>query len=62
MCGGKFLNCLWHYWLILHKVLCIIEINECLVVKYLLTNITKMNEHLNVTKFVHALIISVISR
>ena len=36
--------------------LCIIKINECLVAKNLLTNVTKMNEHLNVTTFVHALV------
>ena len=35
--------------------LCIIKINECLVAKNLLTNVTKMNEHSNVTTFVHAL-------
>ena len=31
------------------------EINECLVVKTLLMNVTKTNEHLNVPTFVHAL-------
>ena len=36
--------------------LCIIKINECLVAKSLLTNVTKTNEHSNVTTFVHALI------
>ena len=36
--------------------LCIIKINECLVSKNLLTNVTKTNEHLNVTTFVHALL------
>ena len=36
--------------------LSIIKINECLVVKNLLTNVTKTNEHSNVTTFVHALI------
>ena len=35
--------------------LCIIKINECLVAKNLLTNVTKTNEHSNVTTFVHAL-------
>ena len=35
--------------------LCIIKINECLVAKNLLTNVTKMNKHSNVTTFVHAL-------
>ena len=40
---------------VLHKILCIIEINECLVAKILLTNVTKMNKHSNVTRFVHAL-------
>ena len=35
--------------------LCIIKINECLVAKNLLMNVTKTNEHLNVTTFVHAL-------
>ena len=35
--------------------LCIIKINECLVAKNLLTNVTKTNEYLNVTTFVHAL-------
>ena len=34
---------------------CIIKINECLVAKSLLTNVTKINEHSNVTTFVHAL-------
>ena len=34
----------------------IIKINECLVVKNLLTNVTKTNEHSNVTTFVHALL------
>ena len=38
------------------KFLCITEINECLVAKILLTNITKMNEHSNVARFVHTLI------
>ena len=52
MCGGKFLNCLWHYWHVLHKILCIIEINECLVVKI----VTKTNKHSNVVTFVHALV------
>ena len=33
-----------------------IEINECLVAKVLLTNVTKTNEHSNVVTFVHALI------
>ena len=56
MCGGKFLNCLWHYWYVLHKILCMIEINKCLVGKILLTNVTKTNEHLNVTRLVHALL------
>ena len=43
---------------ILHKFehnLCIININECLVAKNLLMNVTKTNEHSNVTTFVHAL-------
>ena len=35
--------------------LCIIKINECLVAKNLLTNVTKTNEHSNVTTFIHAL-------
>ena len=39
-----------------NKILCIIEINECLVAKILLTNVTKTNEHLNVATFVHTLI------
>ena len=34
----------------------IIKINECLVAKNLLTNVTKTNEHSNVATFVHALI------
>ena len=33
----------------------IIEINECLVTKNLLTNVTKTNEHSNITTFVRAL-------
>ena len=33
----------------------IIKINECLVAKDLLTNVTKTNEHSNVATFVHAL-------
>ena len=41
---------------VLHKILCIIEINKCLVAKILLTNVTKTNEHSNVATFVHALI------
>ena len=32
------------------------KINECLVAKNLLTNVTKMNEHSNGTTFVHALV------
>ena len=36
--------------------LCIIKINECLVAKTLLTNVTKTNEHSNITTFVHALL------
>ena len=36
--------------------LCIIKINEYLVAKNLLTNVTKTNEHSNVTTFVHALV------
>ena len=36
--------------------LCIIKINECLVAKNLLTNVTKANKHSNVTTFVYALI------
>ena len=32
----------------------IIKINECLVAKDLLTNVTKTNEHLNVATFVCA--------
>ena len=46
-------------WHILHKFehnLCIIKINECLAAKNLLTNVTKTNEHSNVTTFVHALV------
>ena len=31
-----------------------IKVNDCLIAKNLLTNVTKTNEHLNVT-FVHAL-------
>ena len=38
------------------RSLCTIKINECLVAKYLLTNVTKTNEHSNVTTFVHALL------
>ena len=34
----------------------IIKINECLVAKDLLTNVTKTNEHSNVTTFVRALV------
>ena len=33
----------------------IIKIDECLVAKNVLTNVTKTNEHLNVVTFVHAL-------
>ena len=33
----------------------IIKINECLVAKNLLTNVTKTNEHSNVATFVRAL-------
>ena len=36
--------------------LCIIKINEYLVAKNLLTNVTKANKHSNVTTFIHALI------
>ena len=36
--------------------LCIIKINKCLVAENILMNVTKMNKHLNVTTFVHALI------
>ena len=36
--------------------LCIIKINECLVAKNLLTNVTKTNELSNVTTFVDALL------
>ena len=46
-------------WHTLHKFehnLCIIKINECLVAKNLLMNVTKTNEHSNVTTFVHALV------
>ena len=32
------------------------EIDECLVAKILLMNVTKTNEHSNVTGFVHALV------
>ena len=32
------------------------KINECLVAKNLLTNVTKMNEYSNGTTFVHALV------
>ena len=35
----------------------IIKINECLVAKNLLTNVTKTNKHLNVVTFVCALMI-----
>ena len=34
----------------------IIKINECLVAKKLLTNVTKTNEHSNVATFVRALV------
>ena len=34
----------------------IIKIDECLVAKNLLTNVTKTNEHLNVVTFVRALV------
>ena len=34
----------------------IIKINECLVAKDLLTNVTKTNEHSNVATFVRALL------
>ena len=34
----------------------IIKINECLVAKSLLTNVTKTNEHSNIAKFVYALL------
>ena len=40
----------------IHKVLCIIEVNKYLVAKILLTNVTTTNEHLNVVRFVHALL------
>ena len=38
----------------------IIKINECLVAKNLLMNVTKTNEHLNVATFVRALLHSYI--
>ena len=44
---------------LLHKTvhdLDIIKINECLVAKNILTNVTKMNEHSNVATFVRALV------
>ena len=34
----------------------IFKINECLVAKNLLTNVTKTNEHSNITTFFHALL------
>ena len=37
----------------------IIEINECLVAKILLTNVTNMNKHSNFARFVHTLLCSV---
>ena len=37
----------------------IIKIKECLVAKFLLTNVTKMNEHSNVATFVHALVTTI---
>ena len=40
--------------------LCIIKINKCLVAKNLLMNVTKTNEHSNVTAFVHALSLTMI--
>ena len=52
ICDDKFLNHLCHY----NVNLSIIKINQCLVAKNLLTNVTKTNEHSNVTTFVHALI------
>ena len=36
-----------------------IKINKCLVVKNLLMKVTKTNEHLNVTTFVHALVATI---
>ena len=44
----------------LHKILCIIEINKCLVAKILLTNVTKTNEHSNVATLVDALVGTII--
>ena len=35
--------------------LCIIKVNEYLVAKNILTNVTKTNEHSNVTTFIHTL-------
>ena len=55
MCDDKFLNCLWTFYMNFEHNLDIIEINECLVTKNLLTNVAKMNEHSNVTTFVRAL-------
>ena len=55
MCGIKFLN-FAPLVALLHTILYIIEINECSVAKILLMNVTKMNKHLNVARFVHALI------
>ena len=54
MFDSKLLNCLRINETLTYN-LCIIKINESLVAKDLLTNITKMNEHSNVTTFVHAL-------
>ena len=59
MCDDKFFNHLWHNGTVYIKSehnLCIIKINECLVAKNLLTNVTKTNEHSNITIFVHALL------
>ena len=54
MCDDKFLNLIDTFYIKIEQNLCII--NECLVAKNLLTNVTKTNEHSNVTTFVHALL------
>ena len=60
MCDDKFFNHLCHYngtfYIKFEHNLYIIKINECLVAKNLLTNVTKTNKHSNVTTFVHALL------
>ena len=56
MSVDKFLNRLCTFNMKFEHNLGIIKINECLVAKNLLTNVTKTNKHLNVTIFVHALV------